>query len=191
MRILLLTVALLMTSCITINEPRVIDPPPKTGYINPTFDPIVQRFIYEAKVRGNLVDLSHIAMQLGNTRENKRSKNVGFCTLDINGDMLIMMNTSTWNKLGDYQREESLFHEMGHCLIGRKHCRFESKEGPISIMYPHLLNEAYYRKNREDLVDELFNARPECTNDKYYGDDADTDEVDRSIRSQTHSDFKR
>jgi hypothetical protein len=156
------------------------------NYADSTFDPILKRFEYEAGIRGHLVDRSHLSVIFGLVRHDKKDKAVGRCHIDPMGGAIIKIRSESWVILDEYQREELVFHELGHCLMGRGHCSKANNEEPISIMYPHVLNGRYYKIHREDLVDELFNISSQCI-----GDDGHTDEVDGAIYPSSHTDPKR
>ena len=186
MRILTLLLALSCISCTSVTQQSVTIEQYRYNYLDSQFNPIIKSFIYEARLRGHLVDLTNVSMTFGNIRVKKSDRTVGYCARDPMGGMVIKINISTWDDLGPYQKEELVFHEMAHCLIGREHCRKVDKVGPISIMFPQVLSEAYYKEHREELVDELFNISPECV-----GDDGTTNEVDGQVCPQENYDFRR
>jgi len=172
-------------SCTTINaSPTPIEY--KTDYIDKTFNPIIESFIYEARLRGHPVSLDKMNMSFGDIRTSWTDRTVGYCARNRAGRMVIKIHSKSWKKMDEYQREELVFHEMGHCLIPREHCKAVTKDGPVSIMFPHILESTYYKKNREDLVDELFNVSPKCI-----GDRGSVDEIDGEVRIQAHPDAKR
>lgn len=186
MRLLITVIFLfLIVSCTTTNQNLVVIEQYHYNYIDSAFHPIVEMFIYEAKSRGRLVDLTNLSMTFGNIRSKKTDKTVGYCARDPLGGMTIKIHIPTWKVMDEYQKEELIFHELAHCLIGRDHCKKKNKHGPISMMFPKLLDSGYYRENREDLLDELFNISPECV-----GDDGRSNEIDGSICSPAHRETK-
>lgn len=178
MRPLIVFLLALLLSCTTVNHNVVVVEQYKFNYIDSDFIPIVQMFVYEARSRGHSVDLNNLSMTLGSIRRKKTDRTVGYCVRDPMGGMVIKIHTTTWKAMDDYEKEELIFHEMAHCLIGREHCAKVDKDGPISIMHPLVLNSKYYKTHREELVDELFNINPECV-----GDDGNADEVDGKVCS--------
>ena len=163
-------------SCTTINHNVVTVEQYKLSYIDSQFNPIIDSFIYEARSRGHTVNLTNLSMTFGNIRIKKDDRTVGYCVHDVLGGMIIKIHDQTWKDMDIYSREQLVFHEMGHCLIGREHCIKANKDGPISIMFPRVLDSNYYRIHREELVDELFNISPECI-----GDDGNVNEVDGKV----------
>lgn len=65
----------------------------------------------------------------------------------------------TWHQLKPLVQEALIFHELGHCLLGREHqtnftIRF-SDGCPDSLMYPYLIRSCYI-KHRNYYIKELF-----------------------------------
>lgn len=188
--LIILTITLM--SCTTINHNTVTVQQNSTDYIDSNVEPILKNFEYEARIRGHLVDRSHLSIMFGLRRSTKLDKNgetdktVGYCAKNPIGGLIIKLYKPAWDAMDESEQEELLFHELGHCLIGRKHCGYARNHRPISIMYPLTIDGTYYSKNREDLVDELFNVDPKCVQD-----DGHVDEVNGAIRPPTHTDHKR
>ena len=72
---------------------------------------------------------------------------------------IITIDTPIWNKKDVYEREEVVFHELGHCVLSLDH-DYNIKEGttcPISIMYfKGATVKGCYRKHRSYYIKELF-----------------------------------
>jgi hypothetical protein len=64
--------------------------------------------------------------------------------------------------MDSFDKEQLLFHELGHCVLNRKHCDLVVNLDPISLMHPKMLKSEYYKNNRDELIEELFNADPRC-----------------------------
>lgn len=74
----------------------------------------------------------------------------------------IEINQTYWDSASEMEREYLLFHELGHCVLGRKHD--DSKDGSghcISIMQSgdDACKMRYRLSNRSALIDELFENR--------------------------------
>lgn len=184
--LILLVLAMCILSCTTVNHNKITVEKYHYNYIDSAFYPMIKSFTYEAGSRGFLVDLTNVSMTFGDIRTKQSDKTVGYCVPDPLGGLIIKIHTPTWSKLGPYQQEQLIFHEMAHCLMRRDHCTKTNKLGPISIMYPQVLDEMFYKQNREELVDELFRASPECV-----GDDGDAHEVNGQVCPQAPNDIKR
>lgn len=166
----LILITLFVTGCASLPPKPVNLPLVESNLIDPVFNPIVQMFVYEAQSRGHSVDLSNLKMRLGNARLLTDDKTVGYCLIGRQGASIVI-HEPTWAKIDDAQQEELLFHEMAHCLMGREHCGKQNDIGPVSIMFPKLIQSDYYTMYREDLVDELFSIDSRCV-----GDDGAADE---------------
>lgn len=89
---------------------------------------------------------------------------VGLCFYSVGLDnkkhgLNIQIDPDFWNKSSNEQREELLFHELGHCILGRDHIETMLKYNtPKSVMYPYVFESAY-KKHREYYVNELKNPK--------------------------------
>lgn len=82
----------------------------------------------------------------------------GMCWLYSTGDRKIEINPYSWDKLNELGKEEVIFHELGHCELGRGHTYDSTKDGyPASIMYPVAFGEApFYEENHYYYINELL-----------------------------------
>ena len=89
---------------------------------------------------------------------NDQYKIVGLCTR-YEGDPVphIIIDTAFWNTALDRQREELMFHEMGHCVLNREHRNDVGKDGcPMSIMNWETVSVVCLEKYTQYYYDELF-----------------------------------
>jgi len=99
------------------------------------FEPIVQRFISEAATRGHQVTINNLIIKydLSNTSFCATS-NVITSGNDVQ-KIISIKSLSCWQN--DVQLETIIFHELGHCILGREHeITLMPKGDPKSIMYP-------------------------------------------------------
>lgn len=61
----------------------------------------------------------------------------------------ILINETMWARLKDYQRKELVFHELGHCAMGKEHT-------DLGIMAPSMHSEAEMEIMWDVYVDLLF-----------------------------------
>ena len=83
---------------------------------------------------------------------------LGCCSRHIGTTPKIIIYRPYWEIAPDYRREAILFHEMGHCVLGRQHLEVKEFDEPVSIMY-HNVNEIqgpYYINHRDGYVKELL-----------------------------------
>lgn len=75
----------------------------------------------------------------------------------------IFINTYYWKMPGylqDPDKEEILFHEMGHCVLNRSH-----KDSEESIMFPYHLGRTKYQINYSRYIQELFDHHGDIPED--------------------------
>ena len=72
----------------------------------------------------------------------------GSCDLD---NKSIYINREFWSTACDEQRRAIIFHELGHCVLGRYHAT-----EVVSYMYPGTLFCSFYINNKDELLKELF-----------------------------------
>ncbi len=128
------------------------------------FEPFVTRFEYEANLRGHTFSFrsSGLIVEFG-----KLDKGVAGLCHDGN-PVRIEIDENYWRKMGNYGgaeliREELIFHEMGHGILGRKHLNKTLSNGEWkSIMcggemqQNRTWNVNYRGQRREYYLDELF-----------------------------------
>lgn len=61
----------------------------------------------------------------------------------------VVVRKEFWDQATDLTREQLMFHELGHCVLGRQHTTY-------GIMHTPLLKDEYYKANRDKLIEELF-----------------------------------
>lgn len=103
----------------------VILPPPDS------IQPFADSFVHQAKIRGLDVapQLSEVTFLFGNIEKKGTSGN---CNLRTH---VVLLDSVLWGKYSPTKREFLVAHELGHCVLGRKHTdnmtpRFEC----VSIM---------------------------------------------------------
>lgn len=116
------------------------------------------RFIDEAFTRGQ--DVEYATSQVDATISDIATPNViGQCSWDQTLKHSIVIDQTYWRAANDLQREFVVFHELGHCVLGRAHVDNSDANGScISIMSSGTgdCRVVYSISNRNSLVDELF-----------------------------------
>ena len=88
---------------------------------------------------------------------------VGICYY-VTGN--IEIDREYWNTHGEAAKEELIFHELGHCVLGREHNEHMIGDCPASIMYP-TLTPGCYKKHKDYYIKELFDKfEPAVYNNK-------------------------
>lgn len=117
--------------------------------INPIFQPLVSRFEYIGTIQVN------VSIRLANLPSNRSAECIG---------AYINVSRTFWNSIytTDDLREQVLFHELGHCVLGRGH---NNLTGPLGIYtYAQLSimnavsfgNQPWYHNYKKYYYDELF-----------------------------------
>lgn len=84
------------------------------------------------------------------------SEIAGYCQVDDN-EKKIVINSVSWSKYTDLEKEELLFHELGHCVLYRGHLNeVFPDDTPVSIMYYRVMNEDVYKEKYDYYIKELF-----------------------------------
>ena len=116
------------------------------------------RFVDEARVRGLDVEYatSQVDAHIGDISEPNV---IGQCSWSQNHPHSITLDEQYWRTANDLQREFLVFHELGHCVLGRDHVDNSDTNGNcISIMSSGTgdCRVVYHPNNRIKLLDELF-----------------------------------
>ena len=91
----------------------------------------------------------------------------GLCYTMINS---VHIYEKTWAYMPIENKEELIFHEMAHCVLGKEHT-----DGGIMNGKGPLMNKLEYRKNYSKLLHDLFDCKNDCPEfefnpDKYKND---------------------
>lgn len=122
--------------------------------IDPAFQGYVASFLTEASEHGRNVELSSLVVQFGAT---KSSTERAFCIRSSEAPPTITVNEDSWKASSDAERENTIFHELGHCLLGQGHRAGTDSHGiPVSLMNPYKLDPQVYEDHRDSLLSELF-----------------------------------
>lgn len=120
------------------------------------FENYVQRFEMKSQEAGNPVKVTELKIQFGDLEAAYED---GICEL---GDMTptITVSKPSWDQMDDTEREILMFHEMGHCVLNRKHrSALDPKGLPESMMHPYGVPERIYAAARTEYIQELFLVR--------------------------------
>lgn len=147
----LLVLALFLSGCAGTMKPIKIYSVPAE------LQPYVDMFIYEAAQRGKHYTIDNLIMQVNNSFSDTYA--LGTCELFINPTIVLQENFfHNWGTA--INKEQVVFHEFGHCLLGRGHNdTMIAHNGETifkSIMNSYMFNQYYYGTYRDYYLDELF-----------------------------------
>ena len=119
------------------------------------FEPYYRAFQHEAKVRGRQTDPRRLVIRFGRTTPAHATST---CYLRPDLGRYVAVNQAQWEREQDELfRELLIFHELGHCLLGREHSSGTYADGiPHSIMHYAGVPVKLYRQRREKYLNELF-----------------------------------
>ena len=140
----LLPVIALLASCAPLQVLRV--------------DPQLEDYVRRFEKAGGLT-VSNVIVEFGDTGPvpTSGSYTVGYC--QSGGTPKVVISKTYFMEVEDAQREELMFHELGHCVLDRGHTSTEYPDGcPTSIMDPYMINEWCYDKWRSEYLEELFSG---------------------------------
>jgi hypothetical protein len=118
------------------------------------FAPYVKTFMDTAKSRGYDPDLSGIDIYFA---EDLPNQFIGVCYSTGS----IFIKQSVWNKDDDTSREQLIWHELGHCALGKAHNNAIKNGHAVSLMNSSSVNvvygnEEYYIQHKQDYIDEFL-----------------------------------
>lgn len=74
---------------------------------------------------------------------NLDGKTVGLCELWSDGKRTIRIDKTYWSTASDDEKEQTVFHELGHCALYLKHINdLNEYNCPVSIMYPYAFGQS-------------------------------------------------
>lgn len=127
--------------------------------LDPVASEYVDRFIYEASIRGVNIHITDLTVQISDLPPSMN----GECQVSADNGHVVSLNRYRWFTASDQFKEELVFHELGHCVLNRGHTsNIWSPNSNIqlfeSLMYPFETEDLaiYYLEYRKHYVDELF-----------------------------------
>lgn len=126
------------------------------------FEKQVNAFTAASVQAGHPLTIDNLVIQ----EDNLGGNTFGECVTKPLHPPTILVNRVFWEarSVTDRLREIVLFHELGHCILGRQHnSELRADGAPSSIMDPNPVDEQKYEALRSYYVQELFaeNARAE------------------------------
>lgn len=115
--------------------------------------PYISLFIFYGSQLGKNLDYSNLIISFEN---NVNGAYLGQCSsVNANQNKLIKINNDIWQGLNNTYREQLIFHEAAHCLLGRPH-KGNNFLNPESILNPSLFPDYVYIQRYNELIYELF-----------------------------------
>jgi len=120
------------------------------------FAPYVNDFTTQARAAGLDVEVTDLRVVFGSTDSPYQR---GLCDITPDQTPTIIIQEWSWKEATEAAREELMFHELGHCVLHRKHHNDKTDNGfAKSIMNAYLLDSDTYEEFREYYLQELFSS---------------------------------
>ena len=126
-------------------------------------DPAFASYIQEFEVRGKVIlndgsfSVGDVPINFGDT-ENETFQ--GVCFEYPDGKKEIIIKKSWWNGVDKNYRESLIFHELGHCRLGRDHrdekVSHDGVQHKISLMNSIIISPIKYKEYKEQYQIELY-----------------------------------
>lgn len=101
------------------------------------FEPYVQSFISEANAHGKTITINNLIIQYDSTLPDNFCAKSNVISSENNVQKIISVNPRLKCWQNSLQLETLIYHEMGHCILGRQHDNTLMPKGYAkSIMYP-------------------------------------------------------
>jgi hypothetical protein len=121
------------------------------------FAPYVQKFEQASTTQGPTVQVTDLIVKFG-AMENQYER--GICELDGDNTPTILVNEDAWDDMSEDERESLIFHELGHCVLKRKHRADQMGPGiPASLMNPYTIPGWTYEQYKKYYIEELFSQK--------------------------------
>lgn len=125
-------------------------------YIDPLLMDYFEEFSEEGLLRGVSVDFE--AAEIETAFVDLDGAIAAQCSHSQESPNLLRLDFDVWNQYSEMERTFLIFHELGHCYLGRDHDDSKDSEGNcLSIMHSgsSICNNTF-ESNRATLLDELF-----------------------------------
>lgn len=123
------------------------------------FQPYIEKFEFHGRQEFSDPNfkVGDIPINFGDTTDPNYD---GVCLVYADDTKEIIIRESWWNKAHALQKEMLVFHELGHCRLGRTHddelIPLNDSEVKASLMHPVIPDTATYEQTRDGYIKELF-----------------------------------
>jgi hypothetical protein len=151
-----LAVSMLFINC-SRQEPLSVALP-YDGLVDARLIPYFQTFEREAALRGIDIDLENYPVA-GAIRGIQEDDIAGTCSYHYTTPNDITIDLEYWNGVSTLRREMVVFHELGHCVLGRDHLETAFANGICTTIMNSGTSGCfveYSAENRSYYLDELF-----------------------------------
>lgn len=116
------------------------------------------QFVAEAAARDQTIDVEALQIS-GYVEQIEERGTLGQCKSYADGSKTVVIDQFYWRTASDEERQYVVFHELGHCALGRDHDNSTSPDGICSSIMQSgigVCESIFDEDNRTVLLDELF-----------------------------------
>jgi Zn-dependent protease with chaperone function len=127
--------------------------------VDEPFVQFIHAFEQASALQGQPIRIDDLIVSFGSTPTMNET---GICEWAEYQTPRVTLNERIWKNLTDDDREEVIFHELGHCLLRRVHHTGEvhgyagDVRIPESVMFPYRIDGQVYRDHLDHYHAELF-----------------------------------
>lgn len=115
-------------------------------------DPELERYVLDFEKEYRVTVNIYVGME-----SNLDNNYIGECWRFEDGYKEVVIEKEWWNKATILRRRSLVFHELAHCLFGRKHIEGKFKDGcPISLMSKNIESQQCLRRHWNEYKKELL-----------------------------------
>ena len=124
--------------------------------------PIVAQFQQDALAQNHPVSTDQVQYSFQSLPQVNGEQAIGDCQQGGGTPPTVILDTASWATMTDTQKEMVVYHELGHCVLGRVHdsSYFAVPNTNFSIvnslMYPSQTDPGNYEIYRAHYMQELF-----------------------------------
>jgi hypothetical protein len=118
----------------------------------------VARFERSSAEYGASIAITDLIVRFGQVDADGEGGGRGVCEYSAGNTPVITLSQSAWDSSSDADREELVFHELGHCVLMKRHEAGLLRELgiPKSLMNPTKIDGSVYRQNKNYYLSSLF-----------------------------------
>ena len=121
------------------------------------FESYVARFESDAAANGRTIQVSDLIIRFGTVDAEGESGGRGVCEFQPGATPVITLSQAAWDTSNDAEREQLVFHELGHCVLQKRHVGGVSAQGiPRSLMNPYRIDGSVYLQNKAYYLSTFF-----------------------------------
>lgn len=121
--------------------------------IEPRLQEYIELFEIESINHKHPIQITNLVARFGSTTYLGEDV-IGYCQLSY--PPLVVIDLEFWEGAELMERENLMFHELGHCVLNKDHNDELTNGFPSSIMNSCLMDSRMYELNRDFYLFELF-----------------------------------